>query len=531
MENSLFKLALIFVIVFCSQNIVQASQILQILHTNDLHSYFTHSFSHDQGGYARIKALMDKLEEEGRQKGWTTIRLDAGDFTDGNINYFSGDGGYSFQLMKMMGYDVIAVGNHEFLTGVDNLAYRASGTETRLPLVSANFDVAKDVGVKPGRIITKNGLRVAVVGATTNEILYSWMAKPGTLHEPQDSVEAWLASQNVDLRIALTHLGLDADRQLARLTKSVDIIVGGHSHHSLFTPVYAIGGGPRVVPIVQAGSRGRYLGQLLIELPGAASANIKDYKLIPINSALPEDAPMATKIAEAQLDLRSKIGSGLDTVVAEAKEDFLVYRQYNSILGNFISDAIREESKADVAFDMGSLYGWGLPQGPLMLADVLNLQPHTYHFTNPEKNAIGGWRIWKAKISGLNLKKLISLIRMVKQNFMVSGMEVELTSSNKIIRMNIGGVPVEDQKIYSFASSEGSLEGCAHIGPLRKLLPPPYEDTKILVRDAILRAAERQKVFSQDLKSSPRVIFPGSDQPDPSDCEECSWQDSVWPES
>src|SRR4051812_41057055 len=74
--------------------------VLQILHTNDLHSYWEYDMQRDRGGYARIKALMDKLEAEGNAKGWITIRLDAGDFSDGNINYLVNRGTNSFQLMK-----------------------------------------------------------------------------------------------------------------------------------------------------------------------------------------------------------------------------------------------------------------------------------------------------------------------------------------------------------------------------------------------------------------------------------------------
>ncbi len=147
-----------FTVIF-STHALGAERILQILHVNDLHSFWESNEVDDGGGLARVKTILDKLEAEGDAKGWVTIKLDAGDFSGGHINFLSERGVPTFKIEHAFNFDAIALGNHDYLTGLDDLASRFTDSEQRLPLVAANFDTFRNVGVRPGLIINRGGLK------------------------------------------------------------------------------------------------------------------------------------------------------------------------------------------------------------------------------------------------------------------------------------------------------------------------------------------------------------------------------------
>jgi len=496
---------------------ISGAQVLQILHSNDIHSFWERSFDRELGGMARMKSLMDRLESEGNSKGWVTIRLDSGDFSDGNLNYFAGRGMYSFQLMKLMGYDVIALGNHDFVTGVEPLVWHASKPEEALPLVAANFESDRHTNVEPGRIIYRGGLKIAVGGVTTDETLYKWLALPAKITDPQEALDQWMSEQHADIRIALTHVGLYPDEEIVRRTGNIDVVVGGHSHHTLQTPHFVLNKDNKIVPVVQAGYHGRYVGQMVIQLPVGGTAQVIKYKLHPVTSDLPEDPVVKEKIDEGVRNLKARFGQNIDNPIAESQDIFYSSRSQNSALGNLIADTMLEASGADVSFDFSNLYGVGLPKGNLTIEDIFNLQPHTYDINGP------GWQIYVANVTGAALKKVVSIASWSGYPFFVGGLVAELSKFRHIKKMTIKGIPVDEKRTYKVATSEGAISGVSHIPLLKQQLPPPYISTGILIRDALLSKVVALKVLKKSSLHGLRVRWPGSEKPlNNAMCGECN---------
>lgn len=500
------KTFIVCLILFTQTLVFAKDRVVQILHTNDLHSHYSHNQQKDAGGLARIKALMDKLEAEGDAKGWVTIRLDAGDFSEGHLNYFVNRGDVSFDLMKMMNYDAIALGNHDYLTGVAELE-RQYNEGRNLPLVAANFSWENhNTNIEPGRLIVRSGLRIAVAGATTNELYYGWAVRPATITDPSLPVETWLSNQRADLKIVLSHIGLWADKTLAQQTSSVDVIVGGHSHTVMQKPFWITNKtGKRPVPIVQTGSEGRYLGQLVIKLPSAARTRILSYKLHPISLGMPEDPGIKALVQSSRVELSQILNTNLDAVVAHSKERFSTNSSKAPIAGNFFADVLKETANADIALDFGTLYGDGFNKGDLTVEDIMMLQPHTYDWNTR------GWHIYTARISGARLKLFMKLLTFQDNPVFVSGMEVELNRLRKFKKFLVNGLPVDKNKIYTIALSEGFLAGAKANTLTKKFFRGPYLDTGVVFREAIYTKALEIKNFTQETFGSPRVIWPGSD--------------------
>lgn len=220
---------------------------LTILHTNDLHGKLSDVVAER---IAREKASAEHC-----------LLLDAGDaISSGNI-YFRLGGEPVLARMSEIGYDAMAMGNREFHflgTGLKSKVKLA-----KFPILCANLRSDLDLGslVVPS-IILDMGMRIGIFGLTVPMITKRMKVRklsPFYFEDPiQTAVELVPELRSgCDFLIALTHIGLKADMELARSAPGIDIIVGGHTHAVLHEPE-VVGG----TTIVQAGSWGRYLGRV-----------------------------------------------------------------------------------------------------------------------------------------------------------------------------------------------------------------------------------------------------------------------------
>lgn len=261
------KVLLIFVISFFSLSVI-AQKNLVILHTNDTHSQidpYVSKESRSGGVLARMEYLKSVRDTAG-----CTLLLDAGDFSQGSPYFNVFKGVAEIELMNMMGYDVVTLGNHEFDFGCKELGKRLKKADFQV--VCANYQF-KDRNlqkiVKPYVIIEKCGYRVGVFGLTVN---MEGLVFPGTLEEvtylspiekAKEIVQILKNEQHCDFVICLSHLGYDTenvnDQTLASLVVDIDLIIGGHTHTTLKNP-YRVG----KTVIVQTGSKGRCVGRVVV---------------------------------------------------------------------------------------------------------------------------------------------------------------------------------------------------------------------------------------------------------------------------
>jgi 5'-nucleotidase / UDP-sugar diphosphatase len=259
---------------------------LKIIHTNDHHARIesesvgiTAAASRSFGGLARRKTLVDQLRAAAAAatpNAVPTLLLDAGDVFQGTLYFNIFRGLADLAIYRDLGYDAMTIGNHEFDNGPADLAKfiqgatAAAGTTitptasqvnptpqpitlggTPFPVLSANITAQAgsplDGLIQPRTIVSRtyNGItrRIGIFGLTTEDTVFT--SSPGATVSFSNYIEAARAQvqalQNdaggaVDIIIALTHVGYEADLELARQVSGIDVIVGGHTHTALRDP-------------------------------------------------------------------------------------------------------------------------------------------------------------------------------------------------------------------------------------------------------------------------------------------------------
>ena len=251
---------------------------ITILHTNDVHSHidpFTadHPRNANMGGAARRAALIESIRKEEAN----VLLLDAGDIFQGTpyFNYYGGE--LEFKLMSMMHYDLATMGNHDFDNGIEG--FYAQLPHAKFEFVSANYDfkntMLNDI-VKPYKIFKKGGLKIGVfgLGIELDGLVDKKMYKETVYNDPveiaQDMARILKEEQKCNLVICLSHLGYKyrndpnkiSDVELAKKTKNIDLIIGGHTHTFLDKPTIEKNSEDKEVLINQVGCYGINLGRI-----------------------------------------------------------------------------------------------------------------------------------------------------------------------------------------------------------------------------------------------------------------------------
>lgn len=215
---------------------------LRILHTNDTHAYLAGLDARGQacladeacrGGMGRIAAAIDAARREGDN----VLALDAGDQFQGTLFYSVGKWPVLAEYARRMPYDAMTLGNHEFDEGCG--ALRRFLDAQSIPVVAANLAPERACPLSGSRVqpfLVRNvqGEKVGIVGLANDRVTAQAQACPHTrfldaAESLRQAVTA-LEAQGVRRIVALSHLGLSADRALARQVDGVDVIVGGHTH-------------------------------------------------------------------------------------------------------------------------------------------------------------------------------------------------------------------------------------------------------------------------------------------------------------
>ncbi len=248
---------------------------LVILHTNDTHSQVEPTEESarfpNMGGYARRMGIIDKI----RKEEVNVLLVDAGDYWQGSpyFNFFNGR--IEIDAMNRMKYDAATLGNHEFDNGVDTLAVVLS--EANFPVLSSNYEVSgSDLSniLKPYIIIEKNGIKIGLfaLGVEPKGLIMASNYRGVIYKDPVQTavnMSSFLKKEKCDIIICLSHLGTKEnmvnDFDIARATKYVDVIVGGHSHELIENRTEANADGKPVV-VAQMGKSGLYLGRIDIWL-------------------------------------------------------------------------------------------------------------------------------------------------------------------------------------------------------------------------------------------------------------------------
>lgn len=360
-----------------------------ILHTNDWQSRllgfapnadYTPDVRFDDdtiGGIARLKTVMDASRGAAAvDPGGPVLVLDAGDWTMGTLFHtVTRERGTELQLMSMIGYDAVTIGNHEFdfrPEGLAQMIRSAQAGHGAPPIIATNLLMSasdarddrlealfEDESIVRSLVIERGGIRFGLLGVL-GERAYEVMgqAEPVTISDPVAALSAQadvLRAAGVDVVILLSHSGVEPDGSggysgpevdLLEALPQIDLIIGGHSHTPLHDPIMVDGR-----PIVQAGSDGRFVGRLTMDLSDAG-VNMTSYFLQPVNDDWAADPQVTAFITETE-DLvgqttLASMGLSFDAPVAEV--DRHLTREFeDQVLGNLVTDAFRTAIDADIA--------------------------------------------------------------------------------------------------------------------------------------------------------------------------------------
>jgi 5'-nucleotidase len=251
---------------------------LTILHTNDVHSHIDpfpadDPKNPDMGGAARRATIIEQIRSENTN----VLLLDAGDIFQGTpyFNYYGGE--LEFRLMSMMQYNLATLGNHDFDNGIDG--FYAQLPHAKFDFVSANYDFKNTVLngiVKPYKMFIKDGIKIGIFGlgielqGLVDKNLYKETVYNNPVEVANDIVKTLKNTEKCDVVICLSHLGFMypddpkkvSDVVLARATRDIDLIIGGHTHTFLNKPYIEKNADGRPVMINQVGCYGINLGRI-----------------------------------------------------------------------------------------------------------------------------------------------------------------------------------------------------------------------------------------------------------------------------
>ena len=334
-------------------------------------------------------------------------------------------------LMNEVGFDLCAVGNHEWDGNIISL--QDDIERAKFPFICANVFIPETVNldVKPFVTMEHQGVKMAVIGMI--EVRHDGIpgAHPDNLKlvsfkRPEVVLPdyKYLRNQN-DVVILLSHCGLEDDMELAQANPWLDAIIGGHTHTLVEKPDETNG-----VLITQSGSHLRYAK--LVKL------RVKGHKVIDKEAIVLDVNKVSRKKSEIK-QLVDKFNDSpiLNEPIAIAKSEF----ENPEELGCMITDALCEISGADFAFqNTGGVRITHMKKGPITVKDVYSIDP----FNN---------EVVVYQMTGAQVKKYI--LNTYRKNggypSYVSGMTYTVSDDGKTVWVNMKGEEFSTQKVYKVA--------------------------------------------------------------------------------
>ena len=381
-----------------SATTASADYTLHILHTNDMHSRIESINRFDStcrasdeeegkcfGGVARVKTAID--EKKAELAGQNVVVLDAGDPFQGSLFYSTYKGAAEAEFMEQMGYDVMAVGNHEFDDGPSALADFIDAVT--FPVISGNLGLDSEplLTGKVGNhlVLEVGGKKIGIVSALATDTVETSSPGPNVIFEDEIAaltadVEA-LKAEGVEMIIALNHVGLPKDLEIAAAVPGLDVVIGGHSHTLMTnddadTPAYPtmVGG----VPVAQAYAYTKFLGHLIVTFDDACDVTADSGDPILLDASVTPNPAFLERIAEMGApieELKTRVVADSAAEIVGARE---VCRAEECQMGNLVADAMLDRVKdqgVTIAIQNGGGLRASIDSGEVTMGEVLTVLP------------------------------------------------------------------------------------------------------------------------------------------------------------
>lgn len=469
-----------------------------VLHTNDVHgqaqprpaTWVDRENPPPVGGLPRIAAYVKRVRREAKRSGSGVLVVDGGDWFQGTPEGLVDQGRAFVNAISKVGYDAMAVGNHELDHGVEPLA--AMIADFGVPALCAN--VLQEEGgehlswAKPWKVVELPGLRVGIVGLLTPSTPSITHRDASALHflDPADALaQAKEALESkVDWILPITHLGVQSDRRLAKAHPELALIVGGHSHTYLKQ-----GTRQDSTFIVQSGSKASAVGRVDLWFD-ARTKEVKEtrYEMVDL---LPEpekadrneavDKICMALVAASEREMNEPVGELLDPLVR-------AFRKHNSsAAGNLITDTMRAHLDAHVAVQNRGGIRCDLPKGTVTRRGLFELLPFGNHLVLLDLSGAELFECLRASVEGT-----------AHTGLEVSGVEVlygfDEAGKAKLVDLLIAGESIEPDRRYHFATNN-FLAGGGDGYDLLKEAKVIREDP-LLMRELLEQRFRREKKIS-----------------------------------
>lgn len=469
---------------------------ITILHTNDHHGHFWRS-EYGEYGLAAQKTLVDSIRKEVAQEGGSVLLLSGGDINTGGPESDLQDAEPDFRGMNLIGYDAMAVGNHEFDNPLTVL--RQQEKWAKFPFLSANI-YQKSTGerlFKTWAIFTRQDIKIAVIGLTTDDT-----AKIGNpeyftdieFRKPAEEANVVIQELNMnekpDVIIATTHMGhydngdhgsnAPGDVEMARSLPagSLAMIVGGHSQDPVCMAsenkkqVNYVPGTPCApdkqngIWIVQAHEWGKYVGRADFEFRNGEMKMV-NYQLIPVNlkkkvtwdngkservlytPEIAENPQMLSLLTPFQNKGKAQLEVKIGSVNGLLEGDRSKVRFVQTNMGRVILAAQIARTGADFGVMSGGGIRDSIEAGDITYKSVLKVQPF-------------GNIVVYADMSG---KEVVDYLTAVAQMKPDSGAYPQFANvsfvakAGKLTDLKIKGEPVDPAKTYRMATLSFNATG------------------------------------------------------------------------
>jgi 5'-nucleotidase / UDP-sugar diphosphatase len=485
-------IALLLLLVTISSFTARAGEKLTILHWNDFHSFnipyetrLNDSLKTKIGGYATLSGYIKQVKKYKKN----VALVHAGDDFQGTPISTITRGMSQIKILNLIIPDVFALGNHEFDYGREMLAKQIM--LAKFPVISANiFDKkAGKLFIRPYEIKRYGNLVVGYIGLMTpilNQLTLLENINGLKILDPAKTVNKYVTQlrDSVDLIIVVSHMGVEHDEELAAKITGAHIIIGGHSHTLLFKPKVV-----NNVYICQAGSRGKYMGKIDLEF------DTKEKRIDKFNSEL---VPMLTEkiaedlvVAEVVDSLEQIVTAELDNVIGELEYDWKKNKRFESNIGNWQTDVIREFAGTDIAFQNSAGIRKNLCAGKITVRDIWEISPFANNFGIFE-------------LTGEELKK--ALERNVSgegEHLQVSGLKFKYNPNNpvgeRVLEVSVNGIELNPAKRYSVCTNNfviGIFYNTFHTSPEGKEI----RWLQGIDRNVFIQAVKKQKKISSKIE-------------------------------
>lgn len=432
---------------------------LTIVHVND---WDRMAGRKGAGGAARIAAVVAEERARAQDAGGHVIVTFGGDMISPSLMSGIDKGAHMIALADAIGFDIGAVGNHEFDFGAEVLRRRLS--ESRMTWLAGNVRYKGKAGFPEApatAVLEKGGYRIGFLGLVTTDTRE--ISKPGqdVSFAPFVETGAALASElkkaGADLIVAITHEELSRDLALLESAKEIDILLGGHDHLAL-----ARHDGRQA--IMKAGSQGNHVGVLRIDIErrvtragGAVTAWTPSFRLRSTSGLAGDDA-VAASVAGYLDRLDRDLGAVIGETATALDTRRVAVRARETAFGNLLADAMRAATGSDIALvNGGGIRGDTTYPAGTQITRKLVLTELPF-----------GNRTVKLRLAGAQIREAlengVSQVERAAGRFpQVSGLafafDPQKPPGSRVTSIAVGGVPLDPGRTYTLATVDFLARG------------------------------------------------------------------------